>query len=237
MKLAVLLALAALLGLSACGAGAENRPAVPTESTELEAALPDVALVACEVGRPPRVETPAVKPQRDGVHLEFVNETGKQLSFSVEDPSEGGLGADAPRGSSTQVVDLHPGTVTIACYDAYAEDGSEVPQAPLEIVDQDDVWISAKLTCNELFSGTSDYAQGAQGDADPLAAAGKGLEGYMRSGDIVEQAGYPDAEVPLYRLVRSGEVLAVVDLVDDGAGGWLPSTVTGCSSLERQETG
>ena len=43
--------------------------------------------------------------------------------------------------------------------------------------------------------------------------------------------------LPLYRLVRAGEVLAVVDLVDDGAGGWLPSTVTGCSSLERQATG
>jgi hypothetical protein len=33
--------------------------------------------------------------------------------------------------------------------------------------------------------------------------------------------------------VRAGEVLAIVDLENLGERGWLPSTVTGCSSLER----
>ena len=53
----------------------------------------------------------------------------------------------------------------------------------------------------------------------------------MRPGDMVEPAGYPEAETPVYRLVRGSDVLATVDLLDDGAGGWLPSTVNGCSSL------
>jgi len=55
----------------------------------------------------------------------------------------------------------------------------------------------------------------------------------MQAGDIVELAGYPEAETLLYRLVRAGDVLAIVELLDDGSGGWLPSNVTGCSSLSR----
>jgi hypothetical protein len=33
--------------------------------------------------------------------------------------------------------------------------------------------------------------------------------------------------------VRAGDVLANVSLFRDGAGGWLPDTVTGCSELEQ----
>lgn len=228
----VLLIVATMLALTACGAGSETGPAGSTESSEPEA-LPDVARVACQAEGPPRMETPAVKPQLDGVHIRFVNDTGSDLAFSIEDPSEGGMGADAPRGTSAQVADLHPGTVTIACYGASTEDGSEVARTPLKIVDEDGVWIPARLTCTMAFSTHGDYALGARGDPDPLEVARGGLESYMRPGDLVEPAGYPEAETPLYRLVRAGEVLAIVDLEDDGAGGWLPSTVTGCSSLER----
>jgi hypothetical protein len=226
------LVVAAVFALTACGAGPETGPAGSTESSQSEA-IPDVARVLCQAKGPPRVETPAVKPQADGVHIQFVNETGKDLAFSIEDPSEGGMGADTREGTSSQVVDLHPGTVSIACYDAFSEDGSEVAKTPLEIVDEDGVWIPARLTCAEAFSTHADYALDARGDPDPLEAARGGLDSYMQAGDVVEPAGYPEGETPLYRLMRAGEVLAIVDLEDDGAGGWLPSTVTGCSSLER----
>jgi hypothetical protein len=226
------LVLAAVLALTACGAGRETAPAGSTESSQ-PSSLPDFARVVCEAAGPPRVEAPVVKPQPDGVHIRFLNETGKDLSFSIEDPSEGGMGANAPQGTSSQVVDLHPGTVSIACYDAFSEDGSEVAKTPLEIVDEDGVWIPAKLTCAQQFSGYADYAPDARGDPDPREAARGGLDSYMQAGDVVEPAGYPEGETPLYRLVRAGELLAIVDLEDDGAGGWLPSTVTGCSSLER----
>jgi hypothetical protein len=228
----VLLVVAAVFALTACGAGPEVGPAGSTEISQPEA-LPDVARVVCQAESPPQVETPVVKPQPDGVHIRFVNETGKDLAFSIEDPSEGGMGAGARQGTSTQVIDLHPGMVSIACYDAITEDGSEVAKTPLEIVDEDGVWIPARLTCAAAFSTHADYTLEARGDPDPLEAARGGLESYMQPGDVVEPAGYPEAETPLYRLVRAGEVLAIVDLEDDGAGGWLPSTVTGCSSLER----
>jgi hypothetical protein len=234
VRLPLTFLLAAAVALPACGAGQEAVPAGSTESREPEAALPNVAHVVCESGRAPTVETPAVKPQRDGVHIDFVNETRKDLGFSIEDPSEGGLGAGAPPGTSTQVVDLHRGTVTIACYDDATEDGSEVPRSSLEIVDQDGVWISTRLTCSSdtAFSQTVDYIQGARGEAEPLEAARKALEHYMQPDDVVEPAGYPDTEVRIYRLVRTGDVLATVSLWDDGAGGWLPDTLTGCGELE-----
>ena len=173
-----------------------------------------------------------MKPQPDGVHVRFVNETGKDLALSIEDPSGGGMGTGAPQGTSIQVVDLHPGTVSIACYDAFTEDGSEVAKTALEIVNEDGVWIPARLTCARWFSSFADYAAGARGNADPLEAAREGLRGYMQAGDIVEQAGYPEAAEALsYRLVRAGEVLAIVELQDDGSGGWLSGNVTGCRSL------
>jgi hypothetical protein len=67
-------------------------PAGSTQSSEPDAPLPEVARVVCQEREAPTIETPAVKPQRDGVHVRFVNETGKEPAFSIEDPSEGGMG-------------------------------------------------------------------------------------------------------------------------------------------------
>ncbi|MGH2994699.1 MAG: hypothetical protein ACRDON_03540 [Gaiellaceae bacterium] len=167
------------------------------------------------------------------MHLEFVNDTGTDLSFSIFDPSEGGLGADAPQGTSAHVADLHPGTVSVTCYDASTEDGSDVPRAPLEIVDEDRIWVPTRLDCDSAFTAQSSYAEDARGKPDPLGAAHDALDRYREPGDVIEPAGWPRAEQPEYRLVRDGEVLAVVELFDDGAGGWLVNGLTGCSSLER----
>jgi hypothetical protein len=235
VKLLLSTLVAASLVAAACGAVQETLPGGSTQGSESEAPLPDVARVVCRAGEAPTIQTPAVKPQRDGVHIRFVNETGKDLSFDIEDPSEGGVGADAPQGTSSQVADLHPGTVSISCYDAYTEDGSEVAKAPLEIVDQDGVWISTRLQCASefAFSQTVDYASDARGKPDPLAAAREALEGYMQQGDVVEPAGYPRTPERIYRLVRAGAVLGNVSLFRDGAGGWLYDTVNGCSELEE----
>ena len=228
----LLLIVVAVFALSACGAERETASGGPNGSPE-PGALQDVARVVCQVENgPPVVEFPTVKPQPDGVHFQVVNETGKDLSFSIEDPSGGGMGGvDAPGGASFHVVDLSPGNASIACYDGSTADGSEVGKTALEIVDQDGVWIPATLTCARRFYGSADHAAGARGKSDPLEAAREGLHPYMQADDIVEPAGYPEAETPVFRLVRAGHVLAIVELQDDGAGGWLPSDVTGCSSL------
>lgn len=228
MKRFLVLALAAAVGLSACGAGQDAQPIAPTGEPE-PAALPDIARVVCEPDGT-RVETPSVKPQPDGVHVEIVNEAGSERAFSLESASTG-LGIGAPPGTSTEILDLGPGALTVACTDPALEpEGGEA----LEIVDEDGIWVSTQLSCQEQFAQVADYAPGARGEtSDPLEAARKAIEGYgLEPDDVFERAGYPETEVAKVRLVRAGEPLGVVDLIDDGTGKWLVSMVTGCSSLE-----
>jgi hypothetical protein len=234
MKLFTLLVLALALGLSACGTAEEGGPGRSTEATEPPTALPDTARIVCRSGEAPSVETPSVKPQSDGVHVEFVNDTGKELSTSIEHPEDGGMGTSAPMGTSSQVVEIGPGTFSVACYD-FTEDGSEVPRSPVEVVDEDGIWVSTRLTCAEQISQVLDYIQGASGETtDPIEAARKGIEGFrVEADDSFELAGYPDTDTVRVRMVRDGEPIAVVDLVDDGTGKWLVSMVTGCSTLEN----
>jgi hypothetical protein len=221
-----LLALVAGFGLAACGS-APDQEAAPQDDQE-PAALPDVARIVCKANGPPAVETPAVRPQSDGVHLEVVNETGTDLALVL--PT---LGTNAPKGTSTQIVDLGPGEFTIACRSA--DDLADEPAAtPLEVVDEDGVWVSTTLECPQQFSQINDYMVGAKGEtSDPVEAARKGLQGHaLEPDDVFEPAGYPDADVARVRVVRAGETVAVVDLIDDGSGKWLVSMVTGCSSLQ-----
>jgi hypothetical protein len=221
------LALVAALGLAACGSG--QRPEAAPEAKGEPVALPHVARIVCKAGGPPLIETPAVKPQRDGVHLEIVNETGADLSLVL--PT---MGTGAPVGTSTQIVDLGPGELTVACAAPETLGDGEPPSTPLEVVDQDGIWVSDLLDCPEQFSQVIDYELDARGETnDPLEAARKAVEGYgLEPDDVFERAGYPAGDDARVRLVRNGESLAVVFLVDDGAGKWLVGGVNGCSSLE-----
>jgi hypothetical protein len=222
---------AVTVALVGCGETQEqSREPAGTEDQAEEAALPDVARVVCGPGAP-EVTTPAVRPQADGLHVEVVNETGVELSFSLHDERGGGLGDDAPAGTSARVVTLPPEKVFVTCSDPYAGDPSEAPRASFDAVDADALWVSTQLGCALGFSGTSDYVPGARGEPDPQTAAEAALGPYSKPEDVIEPAGYPEGEPPEYRLVRDGEVLAVVELEDDGAGGWLAGEVTGCSSL------
>ena len=104
--------------------------------------LPGVARVVCEPNGT-RVETPAVKPRANGVHFEIVNETGSDRSFSVLDGRGRGVGENAPVGTSTKIVALGPGLLTVTCSDPLAdvEQGTR-----LEVVDEDGVWVSTAWT-------------------------------------------------------------------------------------------
>ncbi|HXV96189.1 MAG TPA: hypothetical protein VD695_06540 [Gaiellaceae bacterium] len=231
MKPLLLASLAVLLALPACGSGEEaGSGSTASEPQPEPAALPDLARVVCDE-QGVRVETEAVRPRADGLHVEIVNEAGSERAFSLSGAGTG-LGFGVPPGPTVQVVDVGPGTLTVSCSDPATEpeEGGE----PLELVDEDGVWVSTRLACEEQFSQVVDYVQGAKGESsDPLEAARKAVEGYaVEPDDAFERAGYPEAEIAKVRLVRGGEPLAVVDLVDDGAGKWLVSTVTGCAELQ-----
>lgn len=230
----LVLLVVALLGLTACGAGedADSGSGGPAESTEQEpTALPDVARVVCDENGA-RLETTSVRPQPDGIHFEIVNETGSERSVAIQNAQGTGTGMGVPAGTSTHVVDVEPGALTIACTDPATEPGAG---EALEVVDEDGIWVSTRLGCAEQFSQVVDYIQGASGETtDPLEAAEKAVEGFgLEPDDVFERAGYPDTDTARVRMVRDGEPIAVVDLIDDGTGKWLVSMVTGCSSLEN----
>lgn len=230
----LVLLVVALLGLTACGAGedADSGSGGPAESTEPEpTALPDVARVVCDENGA-RLETTSVRPQPDGIHFEIVNETGSERSVAIQNAQGTGTGMGVPAGTSTQIVDVEPGALTVSCTDPATEPGAG---EALEVVDEDGIWVSTRLGCAEQFSQVLDYIQGASGETtDPLEAAKKAVEGFgLEPDDVFERAGYPDTDTARVRMVRDGEPIAVVDLIDDGTGKWLVSMVTACSSLEN----
>ena len=234
MNRILVLLVVALLGLTACGAGDDAEPSGGggAESTEPEpTALPDVARLVCDENGV-HVETPSIKPQADGVHFEVVNETDGERSLSIESMRGTGVGMGVPAGASTQILDVEPGEVTVSCSDPSVEPGAG---ESLEVVDEDGVWVSTRLECEEQFSQVVDYIQGATGETtDPLQAARKAVEGFqLEADDTFERAGYPETETARVRMLRGGEPIAIVDLIDDGTGKWLVSMVTGCSSLEN----
>jgi hypothetical protein len=220
-----LVAVAAVLGLAACGS-AQDPEASPRQ--EAEPALPDVARVFCKANGPPVVETPTVRPQRDGVHLELVNETGEDFWIPRTN-------TPAPMGTSTRVVDLPPGEHEILCYPVHPPaDPVERERAQLEVVDEDGIWVSDRLDCREIGNQIIDYAAGARGTtSDPLEAAREAVEPYgTEPDDVFAPVGYPEAGTTRISLRREGELLAIVDLTDDGAGRWLATMITVCPSLQ-----
>ena len=127
----LVLLVVALLGLTACGAGedADSGSGGPAESTEPEpTALPDVARVVCDESGA-RLETSSVRPQPDGIHFEIVNETGSERSVAIQNAQGTGTGMGVPAGTSTQVVDVEPGALTVSCTDPATEPGAgEAPR-------------------------------------------------------------------------------------------------------------
>ena len=228
--LAIALALLAAALPAGCGQGSAGPASTAPQAQS--AALPDVARIECQVNGA-RVLTARVRPQADGVHLEVRNDTGTELGFSAEDSEGGGQGASAPTGSVGYVWSLPPGRLFVKCTNDEA-DPSEVQGAELEVVDEDGLWVSTSLgdSCTEASVGTADYGAGAVGDrGDPVDIA-RGLfeKQGLEPGDVVEPAGYPSGEETIVRVTRSGDVVATMSFLSDGAGGWLQENTTRCET-------
>jgi hypothetical protein len=223
--------LAALVAALAAGCGQGTTEPGPTASQAESAPLPSVAQIECEVNGA-RVLTARVRPQADGVHLEVSNDTGEELGFSVEESTTGGQGASAPPGSVDYVWSLAPGRISVKCTNDEA-DPSEVEGAIVDVVDEDGLWVSTSLTgsCKEASMSTADYAAGAQGrKGDPVDIAHTLFEKQgLEPGDVVEPAGYPESDETIVRVTRSGDVIATMSFLSDGAGGWLQENTIVCT--------
>ena len=221
MKRVALLATVALLGLSACDTGREEG------SVEI-GELPNVARVVCEDDGT-RVEPETVKPQRDGVHVEIVNETGEDLGVNVGDKADGTYpGLDAPPGVSKDVLTVPPGSIWLVCRGPLTN--TQGQPVTLEVVDQDDVWLEGTgeaPDCATGVSGHSDYMPDTPGYPTPADAVRRQFADAFEPGDVLEQLGYPEARTATLAIVRDGVNVWGFAVSDHGAG-WLVDTDSRC---------
>jgi hypothetical protein len=76
--------------------------------------------------------------------------------------------------------------------------------------------------------GITDYVSGAKGEVgDPVELSRHHFQG-LQAGDVVERAGYPGSAYPKVRVVRAGQVIALVKYRPDESGGWLRDQVSIC---------
>jgi hypothetical protein len=182
-----------LIGLSVVGirAALHNDRRISPAGATAAGPLPDVAQIVCD-STGTQVLTPEIQPQSDGVHFQVDNRTSGQLEFEVQGVGGGGGIGMAPGVSEPDLgfvggaAQLAPGTIEVKCYDANAPDGgSQVPSVPVQVVDQDGVWVRDTLDCTGAvsaieFDRVSD-ASAQQGDPIDLARAAFGSQ--LRPGD------------------------------------------------------
>ncbi len=100
------------------------------------------------------------------------------------------------------------------------------PPAPTEKRSAD-----TRLECANPTVMQVDHFSDVGGNPDPVKAARAQLGKKIRSGDVVEQADSPGGK-PLVRVVRDGELVAIVHLMS-ADGGWLVDQVEMCPDFAR----
>jgi hypothetical protein len=222
-------ALAAALLVScagrATGPAATSGPAATTgvEGTD----IPDAVQILCDTGGT-TVQTPVARPQRDGVHFEIRNTSGRDLGFEIGDVG----GDNAPSGSSEVVWPVPPGDVEVGCVDDTGSD-SAAPLPAVTVQDADGIWTDPAVGCDSAAGGSFDYAAdspGAHGNLVDIAL--RRIADQLREGDHVEPAGYPDAPERHVIVVRDGTTVADLTYVRDRPGtGWLEDSETSCEDF------
>jgi hypothetical protein len=161
--------------------------------------------------------------QPDGIHVYFANTSGGDLTFEIEDPS--GVTSDPiTAGGERFVFTFVPGRYDVSCGGA---------KATITVVDPDALYVSGVLSCDGGTSGSLDYGPDARGPRGSLLAVARLELHGLRPGDVVEHAGYPlGTGDQLVRVVRGGQLVAVIGYVSDGHGGWLLSGTHACEGSE-----
>jgi hypothetical protein len=198
---------------------------------------PDVAEVVCEPAGP-RVLTPVIRPQQDGVHLLVRNTFDEAVAVGLRAVSGGGRGDGGPPGEFEIVFPVAPGNLIVTCSPGDADHGDPRWQAPLEVVDPQDLFVPYALDCGggQAMAQIIDYVPGAQGRrGDPVQIARDSIEG-LSSTDVVDRAGYPSerqsTDEAIVRVVHEGSVVLTIHYRSDGQDGWLEDTRDSCADDE-----
>ena len=107
----------------------------------------------------------------------------------------------------------------VACNPFSHHGGDKKPvRYDLELVDPEGLWVSTELECEtDAVVGTTSYAPEPIGDGDPAEAVEEMVRG-LKPDDVVELAGYVQADVPAVRIVRDSKTVGSIGLVEIDAG-------------------
>ncbi|CAN5484169.1 hypothetical protein BH20ACT23_BH20ACT23_16760 [soil metagenome] len=221
MRLGLAIALSVLAGCAAVESPrSQTREGRPVAAPFVE--------IVCTKGGDTRLWTPVVEVQPDGVHVDVENRAGEPTSFC-------GFTLDVEEGRHEEVISEPPGRIKIACYpDSQHESDTNPVRYDLELVDPRDHWVSTELECEPesmMQSSISDFAYplGKGLSKDPVELAQDTVKG-LESDDVVEIAGYPEAEVPTVRVERDGKVIGVFGFLKAEDGGLVIETSDLCAS-------
>jgi hypothetical protein len=123
------------------------------------------------------------------------------------------------KGITNDVIEAPPGTAELQCIpETY--DFTNLKYAYFEIVVGDSGYKSTELECEPGAApmGGSGANIGGYTGPPPVAQARKAFAGRLEEGDVVEEAGYPEAPSPPVRVVRDGRVVAMIDYDAGGYG-------------------
>jgi hypothetical protein len=207
--------------LAACGTNA-----APEQADQEPAGPPDVAELVCgEDG--PRLLTPVVRGHPDGVHVQVRNENDYtvEFDFEVTRGDTGGGGAEAPPGTSVQVVPFAAEEVSIGCV------AEALDRVDLRVVDPGDELKAADPDCKELRSADFATHLNDHTPRDPVALARRYLRGKgLHQTDLVERSVSIAGEFPVVRVVRGGRVVAKVTFDNTGPNS-MSGTVEMCADF------
>jgi hypothetical protein len=192
--------------------------------------LPAVASVRCDADGT-KVLTPTVRTQPNGVHIRVDNRSGVAVGLEIDR-----FGADNARsGISELVFQVPPGHRDLRCLGRVHVGEDRSGFEPLTVVDPDRLWVSTDcvpLPGGGAATANKDYLPGTTGDqGDPVDIFRHRYAARLRSGDVVERAGYAQAPRPWVRVVRDGRTIATSTYSSDGHGGWLEDTTTTCGDF------
>ena len=186
-------------------------PTAPASPRETAAVAPSALAVEC-TDSGTTVATDSVDVQPDGVHFQ-VHSVAEGRAFQVDE-----IGADNAPTDGVLVWALPPGMIRIWCG---PNDPTDSDWVDIHVVDPRGTYVPVTLACASATHGSLDYGEGARGEqGDPAVIAKRHLRG-LRSGDVVEAAGFPAAVERKVRVTRGRNVIAVGTYMPDAADGWL----------------
>jgi hypothetical protein len=207
--------------------------------TDLAEGATDVAAVRCEPsgtwGQPE-----AVSVRSDGVHLSIDNRTDRKVSVYTRIAGAVGPLTEVDVGVTETVSTSGPGSWELLCLAGNAYPTEQGPWVGLEVVDAEGLWVSDVLGCDVIAASHPDYREdfeggtpiGRPGDPVDLSRVSITSAGFpVLEDDVLERAGYPEAESVHTRVVRDGRVVAIGrwQAADDGR--WIDRGAEYCDDL------